>query len=144
MPVIRLDHITRSLVRSHRDRIFMFGDNMERAGFGGQAAEMRGEPNTIGVPTKWSPRRHDGAYFKDSDWDYFGVRITIQSAFATARMFLDAGVMVVVPSAGFGSGLADLARRAPRIHEAIEHLTRGLSYGETDHRRDEQPSVDAP
>jgi hypothetical protein len=50
--VIRLKHITREMVRADPSTVFVFGDNMARNGLAGQAKEMRGEPNAIGVPTK--------------------------------------------------------------------------------------------
>ena len=47
--------------------VFVFGDNMERCGFGGQAAAMRGEPNAVGVPTKWAPGSAPADFFCDDD-----------------------------------------------------------------------------
>lgn len=46
----------------------LFGDNLERRGFGGQAASMRGEPNAIGIPTKKSPTYKDEAFFSDDEF----------------------------------------------------------------------------
>lgn len=106
--------------------IFLFGDNMLREGRGGQAREMRGEINTIGVPTKWRPTRRATAYFSDADWDYIGVQLSVKSAFVSAQMFLDAGFDIVIPTDGLGTGLADLPHRAPRIHAAIEQLIKDL------------------
>ncbi len=126
--VLREPYIIRAMVRAGRSkRIFVFGDNIARTGYGGQAAEMRGEANTIGIPTKWTSTREDAAYFKDSDWDYPGVRIAIESAFVALRMYLDAGYDVVIPVEGLGTGRADLARRAPRILCEIEERIEGLS-----------------
>lgn len=34
----RMRHISRAYVRANRDKLFLFGDNLERRGFGGQAA----------------------------------------------------------------------------------------------------------
>jgi len=39
--VERIKFITREYVRKNRDKLFLFGDNLERRGFGGQAAAMR-------------------------------------------------------------------------------------------------------
>lgn len=38
------DHITRAMLRAEPEKLFVFGDNFVRTGFGGQAKEMRGEP----------------------------------------------------------------------------------------------------
>jgi hypothetical protein len=44
----------------------VFGDNGRRIGFGGQAKEMRGEPNAIGVATNWEPSNRPNAFFSDT------------------------------------------------------------------------------
>ena len=53
--VERIRFITREYVRANPDKIFLFGDNLEQRGLGGQAAAMRGEPNAVGIPTKKRP-----------------------------------------------------------------------------------------
>lgn len=93
---------------------------MEGRGFGGQAAEMRGEPNTIGVPTKWSPERKATAYFTDDDRLDRNVWHAINGAFERMRDALDAGRNVVIPADGLGTGLAELPTRAPKLHSMIE------------------------
>jgi hypothetical protein len=118
--VIRLKHITREMVQADGSTVYVFGDNMKRIGYGGQAAAMRGEPNTIGVPTKWYPSMLAGSYFTDADWLNDKVALAIHYAFRSMRAFLDAGRDVVIPADGLGTGLAELPRRAPRIHRAIE------------------------
>jgi len=45
-------HITRQMLRAEPGTLWVFGDNLQRKGLGGQAKEMRGEPNAIGIPTK--------------------------------------------------------------------------------------------
>ena len=42
---------------------------MQQKGYGGQAREMRGEPNSIGIPTKWAPDSNKSSYFCDGDLD---------------------------------------------------------------------------
>lgn len=118
--VIRLQSITRTLVQSDRDTMFVFGDNMEGRGLGGQAAAMRGEPNAIGVPTKWAPERRPSAYFSDDDRLNRNVWHAIREAFDKMRVALDAGRNVVIPSDGLGTGLAELPSRAPKLHAMIE------------------------
>lgn len=49
------ERVTRADVRANPDKIFIFGDNLAGRGFGGQAKEMRGEENAVGVPTKKLP-----------------------------------------------------------------------------------------
>lgn len=118
--VLREKFITRKMVQERRTTIFVFGDNLCRTGLGGQAKEIRGEPNTVGIPTKRRPETGPRAYFEDSDWDYPGVRILIESAFSMLELFLQAGFDVVLPEDGVGTGRAELTKRAPRIMSEIE------------------------
>ena len=55
MPVRLMKFITRQYVKAHPNVYFVFGDNEVRRGYGGQAKEMRGELNTVGVRTKRTP-----------------------------------------------------------------------------------------
>lgn len=119
--VWKLRHITRAMVQAgHRDEIFVFGDNMLGLGFGGQAREMRGEPNAIGVPTKWSLGTRPQDYFTDEDLQNPDVRHAIREAFQQMRAALTVGKDVVIPADGLGTGLAQLPTRAPKIHAWIK------------------------
>ena len=57
-------------------------------------------------------------YFNDAALDH--VSDAINDAFQRIEMALGAGRNVVIPADGLGTGLADLPRRAPRIHRYIE------------------------
>ena len=53
MIVYRTDKvITRDKIKENPDVLYLFGDNLLRKGLGGQAKEMRGEPNTLGIVSK--------------------------------------------------------------------------------------------
>lgn len=52
MIVLHQKFIFREDLQANPDVYYLFGDNVERRGLGGQAKEMRGEPNAIGVATK--------------------------------------------------------------------------------------------
>ncbi len=125
--VIRMRRIPREDVQSDWDTIFVFGDNMERRGRSGQAGAMRGEPNTIGVPTKWKPARTESAYFTDQDLHNEAVRQALRSAFDRMRAALAEGRNVVIPADGLGTGLAELPTRAPKLHAAIQASIAALS-----------------
>ena len=113
--------ITRKQVQETRTTTYyVFGDNMARSGLGGQAASMRGEPNTIGIPTKWRPSTNPKAYFHDADLDFVGVQLAITSAFQMIESALVAGFNVVIPANGIGTGLAKLELTAPRIFNLIK------------------------
>ena len=51
--------ITRDDLRANRDLIYVFGDNVERAGRRGLAREMRGEPNAHGYQHLAKNRQHE-------------------------------------------------------------------------------------
>lgn len=118
--------IRRADLRAEPDTLFVFGDNMARRGFGGQAKEMRGEPNAVGIPTKMLPATTPDAYFTDTSW--FDVRPRIDEAFDRLEQHLRRGGDVVFPTDGIGTGRAQLATRAPAIAAYIlarqAHLNR--------------------
>ena len=114
MPVMLKRHITRKFVREHPNWLFVFGDNLIRKGRGGQAKEMRGEPNAVGIPTKRAPSRQSHAYFQEKD--FFGYRNAILPDLIKLARHLKKGGIVVFPSRPLGAGLADLKRRAPSIY----------------------------
>jgi hypothetical protein len=120
-----MQDISRGMLRLGRDILFVFGDNLAGTGFGGQAREMRGEPNAVGLPTKRRPARDPGAYFTDADLPK--VQRAAAPAIAQLRTHLAGGGSVVWPSAGIGTGRAELARRAPAIARFYEEVLAELS-----------------
>lgn len=124
--VVRMHRICRSDVKADRNTVYVFGDNMEGRGLGGQAREMRGEPNAIGVPTKWRPGREERDYFTDDDAKDRDVWHAIHGAFERMRAALAEGRNVVIPFDGLGPGLAELPTRAPKLHRMIEDAIAGL------------------
>ncbi len=102
------DWIEKHHLRANPSTLYVFGDNMEERGFGGQAREMRGEKNAVGIPTKWSPSMKADAFFSDEDFESVKDR------------------RVILPRRGLGNGLSELDTRAPMIHayiqEKLQHL----------------------
>lgn len=122
MKVEKLKWITRDIVRANPNKAFLFGDNLSRVGMGGQAKEMRGEPNAFGIATKKLPFNNEGAYFTDLDyepnklWIAFDIQKVIDSGFTT----------VVIPTDGLGTGLAQLDKRAPKTFAYLQQRLAGL------------------
>lgn len=115
----RRQFITRAFVGANRNKLFLFGDNLERRGLGGQAAAMRGEPNAIGIPTKKSPSYKDDAFFSDDEFEQN--KAAIDAAFAkVARAITEANRTIVIPTDGLGTGRAQLRRRAPRTFAYLQ------------------------
>ena len=118
MPIHREKVITRDMLRASPQALFVFGDNLRRAGKGGQAAEMRGEPNAVGIPTKKEPSMHPVAFFKDHDLDAY-LNARAHDLYRLQR-HLEAGGRVVLPADGIGSGRARLKQTAPAIWRQVQ------------------------
>lgn len=118
--------ITRAMLRAEPKTLFVFGDNMVGVGKGGQAREMRGEPNAVGIPTKLYPSMHAEGFFVDADLPKAMPRIDL----AFGRLFVHAalGGEIVWPADGIGTGLAQLQERAPAIWAYIERLRVALMF----------------
>jgi hypothetical protein len=123
--VIVQKRYTRAEIRGNPGRLYVFGDNVARLGRGGQARECRGEPNVVGIVTKWQPATDPAAYFHDHDLDR--VRWSIQQDFRTLADHLRSGGDVVWPADGVGTGLARLSSTAPAIADFIERCRKHLA-----------------
>ena len=106
--------ITRKYIQEHEDTIFVFGDNVEKVGRGGQAAEARGEKNIMGIPTKWSPSE----FLADKDSDI--IIPLVDGIFQHLRYDRDILGFKIVFFPNIGEGLAELPIRAPKIYQYIK------------------------
>jgi len=114
MPIkVRDKWITIKDCRDAPDEYFIFGDNVERWGKGGQAI-IRDEPNAIGIPTKKSPSE----YFTDEDSVYDNIVPDLKKIV----LLLDAGKTVWFPKDGIGTGLAKLKETAPQLYDSLYFL----------------------
>lgn len=125
MPIMFQTFIERNDLLSNPNVYYVFGDNDERVGLGGQAKEMRGEPNAIGIRTKKSP------YVYYYDYDYEENIKKINEDFERVKLFLQLGKIVVFPRHGVGSGLAKLHLYAPRT---LQHINQIMSELEDEYR----------
>ncbi len=116
--------IKRADLRENPDVIYLFGDNDQRSGYGGQAEEMRGEPNARGVRTKKAPSRRPDAFFSDAEFEEN--RLQIDNDLFGLWDHLAAGGDVVCPMNGLGTGLSDLAATAPRTNNFLRHQLENL------------------
>lgn len=114
--IVYVKHYTREMIRHFHYNLFVFGDNMIRTGYGGQAAAARDEPNAVGIPTKWEPNSKPSSYFVDDDFDK--VVPVIDKEFK--RLWQHPN-KIVWPMDGIGTGLAQLDVRAPKIFNYIEY-----------------------
>lgn len=122
-----LSIITRDMLRMDPEARFVFGDNLQRRGLGGQAREMRGEPNAIGIATKKAPSLADYAFFTAADdWAIEEIDKDIDKVAAA----LAEGRIVYVPKDGIGTGLASLRTRSAGLHRHIINRFRELAGGD--------------
>ncbi len=105
-----------ALLRQHRDKVFVFGDNLLRSGKAGQAV-IRSESNAFGVPTKRLPSMGPGAFFSDRPDEREAVLAALRSLYALGQSRI-----VVFPSAGLGTGLAQMARHSPSIYREMTQV----------------------
>jgi hypothetical protein len=118
-----IDFYDRGFIQAHPRALFVFGDNMTREGSGGQAFAARHEPNVIGIPTLHTP----GVPFTNADWDNPVIQARIAVAFGEIILALEEyHIDVYWPSAGVGTGIANLPVNAPRIFAEIEAFRLGL------------------
>jgi hypothetical protein len=109
-------HITRSEVQKNRGFTYIFGDNVTEKGMGGMAKQLRGEPNAVGIPTKWRPTMDWDAFFSDNPTDHRKVehaRDFMETAIQVAER---RGLLIIVPS-GIGQGLAQMPTRCPELYK---------------------------
>ena len=114
MPVIYQKRICRDDLRRNPNAIYLFGDNEARTGLGGQAREMRAEPNAFGIATKKSP------YEFWSDKTFENNKLVINADFERLARRCSVNTIVVIPSDGIGTGLADLQNRAPKTWQYLQ------------------------
>lgn len=125
--------IKREDLRANPSVLYVFGDNDERTGFGGQAKEMRGEPNAVGVRTKFSPHNSPSAYYTDHSYENNIAKI--DEDFKPIISHLRNHGVVVFPLDGLGTGLAKLPISAPRtyayLNDKVVQLLRGGFFWHT-------------
>jgi hypothetical protein len=113
MRVEYVQEYSRELCRENRSKLFIFGDNVQRRGLGGQAC-IRGEPNAHGIRTKLRPAMTPGSFFSDDHYeDNVGM---IAEDFRKLKFCSD----IVLPANGLGTGRAELAYWAPRTFKFLE------------------------
>ena len=125
MPVVRQKMIYRADLRGNPNVLYVFGDNEARAGLGGQAAEMRNEPNAVGVRTKRTPGTGPGDYWSDDKFEKYAHFIEVD--FAPVIDHLKRGGVVVIPLDGLGTGLSELSRRAPRVADFLDRYVQNIT-----------------
>lgn len=119
MMLIYQYRIYRQDIQANPNLLYIFGDNLDRVGMGGQAKEMRGEPNAFGIATK---RAISHSYPRDYFFDHeIDARPILEKEFERLHEILkqEEFEAIVLPLEGIGTGLARLPTNAPKLLEYI-------------------------
>jgi len=114
--------------KENPNNLYVFGDNSERWGKGGQA-QIRDEKNTFGIATKWKPTMDPDAFLSDGESSFNLVREDILKLLSLYQ--LGTYENIIFPKDGFGTGLAMLSDVAPRIYEFMNEIIKknfGIEY----------------
>lgn len=117
--------ILREDVQNNKHLLYIFGDNLARVGLGGQAAAMRGEPNSAGIATKRAPGMSADDFFSDKPDEIGTVINDILRILDPANTVQYSGI--VYPLDGVGTGLAEMPKRSPRAYQIVTLFELGLS-----------------
>lgn len=132
MLVIRQHRIFRKDIQANRHILYIFGDNLDREGMGGQAKEMRGEPNSFGIATKRSiTHSFPDDFFFDSDKDVIPI---LETEFDRLHSHIVEMMrkdeteykVIVIPMDGIGTGLSRMPELAPNALKYIEEQFKKL------------------
>jgi len=103
------DKMTKSLLQKNPRKLYLFGDNEICQGIGGQA-QVRGEPNAMGIPTKKLPSFTPDAFWTDDSFKTT-TKLVCRAISKVRATLLDPKqkyTTLVLPRDGFGTGLAKL------------------------------------
>lgn len=126
MIVIRQHRIFKEDIKANPNVLYIFGDNLERTGFGGQAKEMRGHQNSFGIATKrLASHVYPHSYFFDGKADVIE-SINEDSSLLRATIILAEPQAIIIPLDGIGTGLSKMPEYAPRALAYINDLLKEL------------------
>lgn len=119
---------SKKMCEENPNMLFVFGDNEQRMGMGGQAI-IRQEPNSIGLATKKS----SAFFWNDENLEHNKDVINEDIQKIKDEMTNKGYKYLVLPKAGLGTGLSDLHRKAPRTFLYLtETLLNEFNYNNMD------------
>ena len=101
-------------VKANPNKIYVFGDNTQRTGTGGQA-QIRNNSNAMGIATKLAPSNEESAFMTDKD--LAKNKAVIDGDIAKIKT---KGKTIVMPKDGLGTGLAKLKEKAPQTYAYLK------------------------
>lgn len=117
MKIIKEKIFSVELCEKDPNTVYVFGDNVQRTGKGGQAI-IRDCVNSFGIATKLQPTNNDDAFFQDNP----ECLAIVQKDIGTLKLIIESDIYdtVALPESGIGTGLAQLQTKAPNILKYIE------------------------
>lgn len=115
--MINRGKITPETCRQHRDKVFVFGDNLIHKGKAGQAC-IRDEPNSFGIPTKRLPSMSDNAFFSDKDEEFDILLTCLRELYRLSKT-----TEIVFPLE-IGTGLSKMPDKSPKLYRKMMHILR--------------------
>lgn len=112
------------VMKNHK-KWFVFGDNCERWGKGGQAI-IRDLKNTIGLRTKKKPDNYTTSFFSDTELQINCELILEDVLKVKEKNLLDFDV--VLSKNGYGTGLAKMAERSPETFNYLNECLRNFLH----------------
>lgn len=111
------------------DTLYLFGDNVVRAGRGGQAG-IRRASNSIGIITKRLPSNtRPNSFLTDDVLDLTSGLIINDIRRVVEKIQNGDYERVHIPAAGLGTGLANLKQTAPKTFKFLSyHLKRAFDF----------------
>ena len=105
---------TNADVKANPNKIYVFGDNLQRKGTGGQA-QIRNNENAFGIRTKLKPSNTPDSFMTDKDLEK-----NMRAIDYDINTILKDGRNIVFPKDGFGTGLAKLKQKAPQTYSYLK------------------------
>ena len=126
MIVIKQKMIYRVDLQANRHILYLFGDNLDRQGMGGQAGEMRDEPNGFGIATKRSiSHNYPDDFFFDNQPDTISL-IDKEFERLEQHIMMADYEAIIIPMDGLGTGLSRMPELAPKALAHLDKLLDGL------------------
>lgn len=120
------NYITRADLIANRGALYIFGDNEQRSGYGGQAKEMRGEMNSFGFVTKHAPGMDTDDCWSDSHFQ--SNKRVIDHELESLTIKAPEYRILVWPYAGIGTGYSKLPQKAPMTWDYLLHCLQDVFH----------------
>ena len=117
--VIYIKRISREDAKNNPHRLFIYGDNDERRGYGGLAKELRYAKHAVGIRVKKKPTTDENAYYLDEEYEENIRKIKADIEIVKTIMIETPFSYIIFPADGIGTGLAQMRLRCPKTFKFL-------------------------